>query len=335
MGSRLFVWGGLGASAVELDNGAIYDPATDGWTTINSADAPTARLLATAVWTGSVVVVWGGGGGGSVSYASGGVYDPALDRWTPMRTAGAPSARRAAHGIWTGSRVLFWGGFDAQGAAVDSAAYLYDPVNDTWSSVNEGEPTARTGSATGFSGLEWLVYGGATGSTSTTETFRFAPLTGDWTARAAGPSKRRDAFSTWDGAALFVWGGQTAGSAQTLLADGSRYLPGSDAWSGVPAVGAPSARAASHRETGWAAAIATGRTLIVGGYSGKLPLSSAEIQRDGAIYDAASGTWLAVPAWPSGEARLWAAAGWTGTEFVLSGGLNGSAPSNTGERIRP
>jgi hypothetical protein len=120
----------------------------------------------------------------------------------------------------------------------------------------------------------------------------------------------------------------------TSLADGQRYEPTQAVWSPMASGGAPAARNSIHRQSGWAARIANGRVLILGGYDDPL-LSAATVQKSGAVYDTQLDGWSAVAGWPSGEDRVWAAAAWAGTEFVLWGGLNGAVPSATGERWRP
>src|SRR5205823_11329250 len=50
-GSEMIVWGGSGG--VYFNTGGRYNPATDSWTATTNANAPTARALHTAVWTGT------------------------------------------------------------------------------------------------------------------------------------------------------------------------------------------------------------------------------------------------------------------------------------------
>ncbi len=63
MDHAFFVWGGNDLTGgFARGDGAIYDPALDQWTAIAGAGAPSARVDASAVWTGREVVVWGGFG---------------------------------------------------------------------------------------------------------------------------------------------------------------------------------------------------------------------------------------------------------------------------------
>jgi hypothetical protein len=54
----MVVWGGYGGA--DLNSGGRYDPATDTWKATTTVNAPEARELHTAVWTGSAMLVWGG-----------------------------------------------------------------------------------------------------------------------------------------------------------------------------------------------------------------------------------------------------------------------------------
>jgi hypothetical protein len=133
-----------------------------------------------------------------------------------------------------------------------------------------------------------------------------------------------------------VWGGAQPGllGLLTALGNGQGYEPGSMRWSAMNASGAPSARIASLRHSGWAARIASGRVLLLGGHDDPL-LGAASVQKNGAVYDTRLDSWSAVSSWPSAEDQLWAAAAWTGSEFVLWGGLHGTTPSAAGERWHP
>ncbi|HEX2730078.1 MAG TPA: hypothetical protein VHM70_00680 [Polyangiaceae bacterium] len=93
MGERFLVWGGyaqagdmLPVAESELSDGAIYDPATDTWTSVSDVDAPAQAEDATPIytlslqmkgyWTGTEVVVLG-----STPVA---LYNPSTDAWRPV-----------------------------------------------------------------------------------------------------------------------------------------------------------------------------------------------------------------------------------------------------------
>jgi hypothetical protein len=55
----MILWGGYDGSSF-VNTGGRYNPGFDSWTATSTANAPTARELHTAVWTGSQMIVWGG-----------------------------------------------------------------------------------------------------------------------------------------------------------------------------------------------------------------------------------------------------------------------------------
>jgi N-acetylneuraminic acid mutarotase len=109
-GSEMIVWGGFSPSGgTYFNTGGKYSPATDSWTPTSTTNAPSARYIHTAVWTGSEMTIWGGGSvSGNVD--TGGRYDPATDGWAPTSTIDAPSARTHHTAVWTGSEMIVWGG---------------------------------------------------------------------------------------------------------------------------------------------------------------------------------------------------------------------------------
>jgi N-acetylneuraminic acid mutarotase len=109
-GSEMIVWGGFPPSGgTYFNTGGKYSPATDSWTPTSTTNAPSARYVHTAVWTGSEMTIWGGGGVSGV-VDTGGRYDPATDGWAPTSTINAPSARSYHTAVWTGSEMIVWGG---------------------------------------------------------------------------------------------------------------------------------------------------------------------------------------------------------------------------------
>lgn len=326
---QVFIWGGLNAAAVALDDGAIYDVATNTWTPVNKdANTPSPRVLASAVWTGDRVFVWGGGSGSS-DFDNGALYDPVAKSWKTVSSSNKPSARRAPYLSWTGSEVLLWGGVDAAGAPL-TGAFRYNPTTDVWTVANgNGEPSQRAHSTTGWSGTDFIVYGGKQANSNFNQTHRYRPATDAWAPLPNGPTQRFGAFGTWDGSNLIAWGGRKeTGGAPATYDDGRRF--DGSAWTNLPTAGAPGARYALHRQVGFSARIANGATLMVGGFS-----AAGAALKDGAIYRSGTNAWTAVPAWPSGEDHQWAVYAFAGGELVIFGGLHGSAATATGERFRP
>jgi N-acetylneuraminic acid mutarotase len=76
-GKDVIIWGGSGTTGPSpLGNGARLDLENETWIPLALSGAPSARELATSVWTGSEMIVVCGGTNGSASTSTGGRYKP-------------------------------------------------------------------------------------------------------------------------------------------------------------------------------------------------------------------------------------------------------------------
>ena len=80
----------------------------DSWTATSTTNAPTGRVVHTAVWTGSEMIVWGGVDRIEF-FNTGGRYNPSTDSWTATSTTNAPTGRYVHTAVWTGSEMIVWG----------------------------------------------------------------------------------------------------------------------------------------------------------------------------------------------------------------------------------
>ena len=98
VGSKLFVWSGLECEDLEAVNtgGSLFDPVSNSWEEIATANAPTNRFDYITVWNGTDLLVWGGktlDSNGEFVYEGmeiGGIFNPASNSWTT--TSAAPYA---------------------------------------------------------------------------------------------------------------------------------------------------------------------------------------------------------------------------------------------------
>jgi N-acetylneuraminic acid mutarotase len=328
-GSRIFIWGGRGNDGKGLDTGAIYDPATDSWQEVAPVGHGFAgRVDATAVWTGQNVVVWGGvdASNDKSMFVDGAAYDPASDSWRLIAEPQTTEGRKQTVGTWTGTRVMFWGGIRSNGQA--SAFHdLYDPNSDTWTTEPDASAGRLMGAATSWSGSIFYVCGGSASKGSVSDkAYAYDAREGAWSTLPVAPAARMLAFGQWDGSELVVWGGRDTGAD---LATGFRYEPARNTWLDLSSTGMTQGRSADPWVTGWTARLSGMRVLLLGGLEGSAAL------KDGAIYNSATNSWASVRPWPSAEEHLGAAAVWSGSEFVLWGGVDGDQATATGERYRP
>jgi N-acetylneuraminic acid mutarotase len=97
--SEMIVWGGALSDQplVTTNTGGRYDPGTDSWTATGTGDAPSARYLHTAVWSGSEMIAWGGllSNPPIVDTNTGGRYCAATPSPTPTPTPTPTSAPRS------------------------------------------------------------------------------------------------------------------------------------------------------------------------------------------------------------------------------------------------
>lgn len=146
------------------------------------AEPPLARFDAPPVWTGSEVVAVGAATRSEpdqpnepATHAGVATYDPADDRWT---TAPQPAGLRVDRllsptTVWTGREVLLLGAprfAEPDDEGVEGAAF--DPTTRTWRTLPAPALSGRGGMASGWTGTELIIWGGAyySGYTSEPET---------------------------------------------------------------------------------------------------------------------------------------------------------------------
>jgi N-acetylneuraminic acid mutarotase len=242
-GSEMIVWGGsfLDNGWHYFNTGGRYNPATDSWTATSTANAPVARDVHTAVWTGSEMIVWGGGDNNELN--TGGRYNPATDSWTATSTANAPTARVSHTAVWTGSEMIVWGGYGCGGNCILNSGGRYNPISNSWTGTSTSSaPSARWYHGTIWTGSEMIVWGGTNSMNYLNTGGRYDPKTDRWTATGVpnGVLGRAGHTAVWTGGEMIVWGG--ADSTFNDCNTGGRYNPSTDSWMATSLGNAPSAR---------------------------------------------------------------------------------------------
>jgi N-acetylneuraminic acid mutarotase len=328
-GDKLFIFGGIDANGDALNDGALYDPARDSWTLVaNGENTPSPRQMASATWTGLRVFVIGGKNADStVAFADGGRYDPAANEWMPLPDL--PVARVAPYvaNVSSAGFVMTWGGYSASGSSL-SGGERFSYNGEAWSpfAVGPGTPmrTSELAWASGDNGA--LLFGGRVEGNATGMGFLFNPDSGQWMGLSwNGPSPRYGAFSAWDGASFYVWGGRDE---EQVLQNG--YTFDRDGWAPMGGASPLGARYALNRRTGFAFANGTEDILFLGGLD-----ESGRPLTDGARYRASAGGWSSIPAWISKENHEYGVFSLVNGELIVWGGKNGDVLTVTGERYRP
>ena len=312
--SEMIVWGGSEESNFGgLNTGGRYNPNIDSWTATSTTDAPEARRLHTAVWTGSEMIVWGGIGtsffGSDLN--TGGRYAPGTDSWTATNTYNVPEPRSSHTAIWTGSEMIVWGGLGQTSfsTALNNGG-RYDPATDNWTATNVTDaPSPRDLHTAVWTGNQMIVWGGTDGSINFNSGGRYNPGTDSWIAITdIAPYPRRLHTAVWTGTQMIIWGGD---SDVGFLNTGGRYNPASDIWTAVSTTNAPDARV-NH------SAVWTGSQMIVWGGED----ANSDRLNTGGRYNPTTNDWTATSITNAPSARESQTAVWTGSEMIVWGGVD-------------
>ena len=215
-GSEMIVWGGFfvdGGGGHYVNTGGRYDPSADSWTATSTANAPSARISHTAVWTDSAMIVWGGEGN-SGRLNTGGIYDPGMDSWTATRTSNAPFPRTGHTAVWTGNEMIIWGGFGPTASGTQQAQFAAPTGIANAKGVPQPSPSAM---------IIASAKPTATGTPTPGDGGRYDVNMDTWRATSTinAPNARWTHTAVWTGSEMIVWGGYFGGV--TRFQDGGRY----------------------------------------------------------------------------------------------------------------
>lgn len=223
---------------------------------------------------------------------------------------------------WTGGELIVHGG----GRSLDGSATpfadgaIYRLSTNTWTLMPTTDAPAARSLHTGiWTGAEFIVWGGRSGSTYHATGSRYDSILKKWSAlpppTIAGRSSHVAVWAPTTGEML-VWGGT---SASGTLADGAAYKTGLDSW--TPMSAAPI--------TGRSGAIAfwTGTEMLIwGGRDDVGP------RTDGALYNPLTKTWRTFSS-SSAPARSIPSGNLIGTSFLFFGGTSAAGPRGDGDEL--
>jgi hypothetical protein len=129
-GSEMIVWGGkstFGGWEFLLNDGGRYIPSTDSWTPTTTNNAPAARYIHTAVWTGSEMIVWGGSDGTKRFEYRREIHSHYSTVWAATSTTQRTTARTGHTVVWSGREMIVYGG----GNYLNTGG-RYNPDTDSW-----------------------------------------------------------------------------------------------------------------------------------------------------------------------------------------------------------
>ena len=101
-GSKMIVYGGLNGSNAQHNNGGIYDPLTDTWTSIASTPGFGMQSM-TSFWTGTTAAI--------IHWNEIRFFNPTTLAWTTYPNMdGVRGVVRYGASFWTGTNFIMWGG---------------------------------------------------------------------------------------------------------------------------------------------------------------------------------------------------------------------------------
>ena len=242
--------------------------------------------------------------------------------------------------VWTGKEMVVWGRMpglcdpSSPPPCIGETGGRYDPAADQWKAISLTGLSSdffrgRANAVGVWTGKEMLVWGG-----SCPESIvcgggaAYDPAQDRWRTMSDlnGPPRGRERYAAiWTGTRMILWGGTEYDLAHppAILKDvgnGFTYDPGSDAWTPISSVGAPSAR--SGVVFAW-----TGTRMIIWGGTQQTQPDSGVVFTDGALYDPVSDTWQTMKSAPGPRGQFYDNWSWTGTELLVwsMAGTNGIA----------
>lgn len=327
-GKEMVVFGGATGqlSSSYINSGARYNPATDTWTAMSTAGAPSARVHHSAVWTGASVLFYGGytgsgHGNDCTSYSPEFGFETITGDWLTQHFGSDfrhnPDALESADPDDDGFTNL-----DEYEGESDPKNPSSVPVMGEW--LQRADNTLVPGRsiyASVWTGKEMLVWGGEGFGESYGDGARYSPHSNTWTkmSDANSPEHRSRPAVIWTGTEFIVWGGYNG----LDLNSGGRYNPQTDTWQATSLDGALSPR--SHPAMVW-----TGTEVILWG-----GVTEGVNHNDGAIYNPASDTWRGISTDGAPAARALPAHVWTGTEMIVWGGTGVAGAVGDGAAYNP
>lgn len=335
-GTEMFVWGGAANSGTAvLNDGKLYNPATNGWRNIAASPLQPRRDFS-AIWTGSEVLVWGGTRPGVANLNDGALYHPATDTWRMMSSVNSPAPRQeVGQSVWTGKEFITWGGVTV---GAGNHGGRYDVASDTWIPFNTPNLDPIYEGAAVWSGSKVYYVQGRYSSAYVNEQFSgsysglsFDPANNKWDYLPAAPITQTWMPHTWTGTELLTFATFRDGNDRTVLSfkpETESYFyakttPPSDNWTVRATKETPNAPlprinayAGTPQRSVW-----TGSKWLVWGLE-TLAGSTTVLLNSGAAFDPANNNWQTMSPTNAPGSRSAFSVVWTGSKAIYWGGYS-------------
>lgn len=355
--NRVMMWGGyIGTRTTCLNEGFVYDPNANTWSTMSQVNAPQGRCYAISSQSaGNRGIIWGGFGytvdpsGARVmaTLQSGAAYDVTTNSWSPLPDTSDLSNRiDVALASWTDNvgrvadsdRLAVFGGYvplPAVQVGTQSVSYPDWKMDGRGLSVFNTKENIAAVPGIPIRAFPFvfgcmdrlLVYGGRPYATQSVPTlpnqvFEDAAFYDfnrqQWTAiPASGLPPSRSRAMYFTGEDLILFGGNTVDTQLAGTEGGAVYNLATQRWLPMSNVGAPFGRYA-------AATVWTGAEFVVWGGVTSVPNSAGAYTTlgNGALYDPKTDTWTAISSQNAPAPRNRAITLWSGRQLIIWGGLS-------------
>lgn len=124
-GTLLMAWSGYDGAF--KNDGRLYEPVANRWTTVQAMGQPSARLAINRQtgWSSrlkpNLTLVLGGYGNGGTYLTNGGIYNSTTNSWTSVGAWPSGNSHLWGVAVWTGSEVVLWGGRTGTGSTLTSS----------------------------------------------------------------------------------------------------------------------------------------------------------------------------------------------------------------------
>lgn len=225
---KIYIWGGIDSIAspwVTYNDGAIYDIATDSWSSITTTDAPTARCVDNSVLVDDKIYIFGGWyfDSGVKIRDDGAIYNITEDKWYDLSLPTAKLALSSTIAL-DDNRIFIWGGMTDSSTYIKSG-YIYDIITNTYNQITSSSLNARYGATIGLNNERYVIIFGGTDNTNSFNDGEIYDLTTNtWIKSFSDSSKRLGSTGVVWRNNFVIWGGYDLGG--TYLDTGIIYSLG-------------------------------------------------------------------------------------------------------------
>ena len=229
----LFVFGGRTSGASELPDFWKFSLSQGAWTQLTSFSVnPQRRSHQMVALAGLLYVI-----GGSRTYNSSAqylndmfAYNPSTDKWVSKAANHVVGENFAA--CADGSAIFTHGGYNGQ---IQSALMKYDPVKNTWSTLDAGTATnapkgCLSGSLVYIDGALYAFGGRYQGGGIRDTLWKYDLASNTWVQKSSGPAGREGHAAVVINGRMYVYGGSSGTSSNESFTELWVYDPGTDVW---------------------------------------------------------------------------------------------------------